>query len=508
MRAYPIFFLYALILLLASCSKDQGNYDYTEVNKLTILDTGGTSMSDLEFDITGDDTIVVEAVAKGTLASFDPNTIQYTWLVGKDTIGKGPKLNMVGGLFKPGENKVSLYARDPSTNLDYLHIFIVHANATITKGVVLLTQDEQDNSILYLKSSRSPLSKWYRMTSLGINNEYPLGKHPIAVDLRGANRAYPSFTIVTRDGPNPVILVDLPTMLPYYSIKGEGAGINGGDFHPTYFHMGFSAQNGDSYVLDKGRVRYLKRGFLGPDVLLKEQKYDFGTQGISYDGFYSMNIAGNFLMGYDKISKRILFFESSKNKKFSFPNISEEKSTEVLGDMEYVGSGMDMLSTGNSFLYGIVLRKGTEVHSYSTTYQRNSNRVYEFSKIKENATATIPNIDKALNLQLNKWTGFYYYAVGRTIYRFPFFSLAVQPYFTLPEDGSGDIVCWNFDKDESVATHSNIGIATYNPTSKEPKKGSYYHYEIKTDATGKPLTLVSKNLYELEKVVSISLGIR
>ncbi|MFD1164326.1 hypothetical protein ACFQ2C_01765 [Sphingobacterium daejeonense] len=89
--------------------------------------------------------------------------------------------------------------------------------------------------------------------------------------------------------------------------------------------------------------------------------------------------------------------------------------------------------------------------------------------------------------------------------------MSVSPvaYFTLPEDGSGDIVAWSFDKDESSVNRSlNIGIATYNPNSSETKKGSLYHYAIKADASGNPLTLVSKDLFKIEKAVSMDLGVK
>lgn len=508
MKSIHIFYVYLFILLLSACSKDQGNYDYSEVNKVTILDTAQDTLSGQEFDLAGDETMIVEAVAKGTMPDFKPAEVKYAWVLGKDTLAKGAKFSMTANLFQSGKNSVYLYATDPLTNLVYLSIITVSVNKTISKGALVLTKDEQNNSILYLKSSKNQLNKWFRVTALGKDNQYPLGKNPVAVDLEVRNRAYPSFSLVTKDGPNQIMLVDLASMEPYYLFKGQGAALNGGTLQPTFFKMGFTASNGDSYIMDNGRVRYLNKGFLGADVLEQKIDYDFGEKAISYDNLYNLARAGKFLMGYDKISKRILFMESNGKKNFSFPAISETKSTGVLGDMEFVGAGGDMFTTTGGVQYGMILRKGTQAYNFSTATEYNKDtRAYEFTKIQQNATATIPNIDKAINLRLNSWSGFYFYAVGRTIYRFPFFSLAAQPYFTLPDDGSGDIVFWNFDRDESSASHKNIGIATYNPSSAEAKKGSFYHYEIKTDGEGKPFTLVSKSLYQIDKAVSISMGI-
>lgn len=509
MKAINLFYIYLLILLFSACSKDQGNYDYVDVNKMTILDTAGDTLTGQEFDINGGDTVVVEAVAKGTLSGFNPSDVQHTWVLDKDTIGKGAKFYLTVDKFQPGPNRVKLYSVDPLTKLSYLNSITVNVNATISKGIAVLAKDEQNNSILYLKSTKNQSGKWFRFTSLGKDNQYPLGKDPISVDFEGGYMVYPNFTIVSKDATFPIMLVNLSSMEPYFMINGKNKALKGGDLKPTFFKMGYGAQNGDSYILEEGKVRYLKNGFLGPDVLTAKRDYDFGENAISYDNFVSIRNAGRFVMGFDKISKRILFFQNKGFTFFIFPSIAEDKSTEVLGDMDFVGAGGDMFSSSGGLRYGMILRKGNQVYNYNTGYEYNTEtKVYEFSKITEAANANIPNIDKAINLRLNSWTSFYYYALGRTIYRFPFFSLTVQPYFTLPEDGTGDIVYWNFDKDASSNSHDNMGIATYNPNAKEEKKGSFYHYEITPDASGKPMTLKSKSLYQIDKAVSISMGIQ
>jgi len=505
MKSIYVFCLYISLLFIASCSKDQGNYDYTEVNKLVVVDTAGEPINRQEFEVAEGEDLSIEVQAKGTLPDFDPAKVKYVWAVDKDTLGVGSKVTLKASQFKPGSNNVKLYATDPTTNLEYLNVFSVFVSKTVSKGFFVLTKDADLNSILYIKSSRRSNSTWFRLTSLGKENPYPLGKNPVAIDLKSRYRVYDGFTVVTKDGVNPILTVDLPSMEPYAIVKGTGTSVSGGDLHPTFFRMGYSAINGTGFILDNGRVRRVSEGYLWPEAIRGVAKYDFGKNGICYDDFNVSGNAGRFLMGYDKISKRILFFESGRQR-FNFDQISENLSTEPLGDMEVVGAGPDAFGTTGGLIYGLILRKGDVVYNYSTSGNFNAARKFEFTKVKENAKASIPGIEKAVSFNYDKWARMYYYAIGRTLYRFPFFSVSPLPFFTLPEDGTGNIVAWSFDRDESGG-HKHVGIATFNPGAKEDKKGSFYHYSIKSDGSGNPLTLVSKSLYQIDEAVSIALGV-
>lgn len=497
--------LFFCLLVFYSCSKDQTNYELSEVNKLTVVDTADINITEKQIDIKFGDTITVELLAKGTISGFDPSKVNYTWVVGNDTIGSGNKVDLTSDMFKGGPNVILIKALDYLTNLEYLYTIDVNVSRAINKGLFVLAEDKDRNAILYMKSSQSANSEIIALTKLGIDDEYPLGKDPLSVEVLYASPRYPSFLITSKSGDYPWMLVDLPSLAPTRTIGKTNAGLNGKDLQPTFFKNFWNDRNGSGYMVEQGKVRYINSGALNGNAYAGTEDFNFGKGNIAFTNFNDNKGLG--VVGFEENSKRILVLPFNGSTRYVFPNAPANLATDPIPDAQFWGAGSDY-DWGTS--YAILLKKGNRIYNYQTSNEFNwSTYKYEWTKINLTSEGDIPNADKAVGIKLNRWDGYFYYAIGRTIYRFPFMSVSPVAYFTLPEDGSGDIVAWSFDKDESSVNGSlNIGIATYNPNSSETKKGSLYHYAIKADASGNPLTLVSKDLFKIEKAVSMDLGVK
>lgn len=492
-----------------ACSKDEGNYNYNEVNKLTILDVEGEDISGRSYDLTIADTIPVEIKLESKFSQFNQEKAEIYWLIKKDTVAKGSMFKMTSEFFKSGENFVTIIAKDYLSNVEYHSTFRVNFNAGLSKGYFLLAEGENKQGILYLKSSLKPDSKFVGMTAFGSNNEFPIGTEPLNIYLSYYNLKYTSIMIATKKGEFPFMEIGISNLLPSYLIKSSGNGIDGGDFHPTNYRMNHNQSTSNGYFAENGKIRNVVNRFLANDIInVPGIAYNFGANNYVVSNLSADN--GRILMGYDEISKRIYQFSNFTSYRNYYNTLDLSYCSEVLEGKECWGVGGDVTTAsgfGNS--YSILMRTGNQVFNYQGGYDVNSTRTkYIPVAIKLVSTGTIDNIDKAIGLKLNRFNKNFYYAIGRTIYRFSFLSFNTQPYFTLPEDGTGDIVAFDFDKADNAVGSTHIGIATYNQNSSESKKGSFYHYEIKEDGNGNPLTLFNKSLYQVDKTVALIMGIK
>ncbi|MGM1428390.1 PKD-like family lipoprotein [Sphingobacterium lactis] len=499
------YILFSILLLICyACSKDSGNYDYSEVNKLTVVDTAGTPITEKTYDLMAGDTIDIQLKVSGTMPDFDPAKVNLTWVLGKDTIAKGTKVSFNSSMFAGGANVVMIRAVDYMTNAEYLYTINVNVTRGITRGIMILAEDAEKNGVLYLKSSLTTTSKILTYSALGKDDEYPIGAEPLNVELIYTGGRYPSFALSSKKGDYAWMLVDLPTMTPTKLVSRKGTGMNGGDLNITYYKNFWNEINGSGYMVENGKVRYLANGYLRGDVYAGAgNTYDFGKGNIAFTNFNQ--IKGTGLMGFDENSKRILLMQYNGSTPFVFPSVSQTLSSDPIEGVSYWGSGSDQdYGTG----YAILLRNGDKISNYQTMNEFNWKTYrYEWTKFKKVGEGTVPNAEKAVDIRFNRWNAHFYYAVGRTIYRLPFASVAPSVYLTLPDDGSGDIVAWNFDREEAKANHQNIAIATYNPNSTKEKKGSFYHYSLKPDGKGQQVTPISSELFKIDKAVSVTLGV-
>ncbi|ERJ57613.1 PKD-like family lipoprotein [Sphingobacterium paucimobilis] len=498
MKYYVIFYFSILLMLLGACSKDSGNYTYSEVNELTISLLDGTALEGSSFDLTFGDTLSIEVMTQGTLKGFDPSTIDFKWVLDEEIVGIGPKVSLLPKQFKGGRNTMYLKALDSGSGMEYIRYFFINVSQSITKGLFILAEDEEQNGVVYLKSTVSKKPQYLRYDYFG-SEEYKIGKNPLAIQINPREGLYREFSIATRNGDYPIMIVDKASLLPTRLYAAKGNGLDGGDFHPDFYgNDSTGVEFGAGYVLEKGKVRRVLNGFLTPDTYTgTNNSYDFGKGGFSFMTLVR-DWAGGFIFGFDKATEKVTVFNATYNA-FNYDNYSAIYSEKLSGH-EFLGSGEDYTRT-----YSVITRKGNKLfrHIGITGYIA----PLRIDSISTKEGDVVPNIDRAVGFKHHISSNYYYYAVDRTIYRFHSSNLVVQEYYKLPDDGSGDIVAFNFDR----SYHDGIlyfGVATYNPNSNNGKKGSVYYYEIKKDEEDKPLTLISKDLYQIDKAVDLELGVQ
>lgn len=129
-------------VLLGSCSKDLGNYDYTDINELAI--TGVKSNYTVIMDV---DTLDIKPVISATLDGGDLSRYEYLWILttGKDltdTIGLEHDLKYPISL-NPGPYNLYYNVKDKQTGVVWRATATVTVNTPYSKGLLLMGEDEE-----------------------------------------------------------------------------------------------------------------------------------------------------------------------------------------------------------------------------------------------------------------------------------------------------------------------------------------------------------------------------
>lgn len=493
--------LYILLLLLSlqACKKDKGNYDYTEVNKLTVLDADGTTITNKTYYLTyGNELNIIPKVSSslnGTATS-----LKYTWIVAGDTTSTAAELKMKSEDIGTGSKFGKLIVTDGATQASYSYNFTIVVSASISKGTFLLTEDEQHDAIVTMRATgvNTPYLSFKEF------NGYKLGKYPIAITLgykstSSTNRNFLSMVTLVKESDYPVMVTDIGTLYPTMLYKKD-AMIDNGVFNPTYLNISsanVSTNKLDGYVVVDGKARVLAKGVIGEDMYKTDAfNYNAGEFGITP----STTLAGYFMGVYDQKNERIrLFGNNVTSARFNIFNRDYDDliNKDATKGHTYI-TAADIRPTNNDWMFQTLTRKNNDLYKHDLVMRLTT--PYQPVGFTSSAPKTIPNLDKAVAFRYHVGLNFWYFALGRTIYRFSYMGLDVQPYITLPEDGSGDIVTWNFEM-QGAGSYTKIGIATYNATTAKALKGSYYIYDIGSN------TFDVKDTFVINKAVDLKIGI-
>jgi len=167
-----------LIIGLISCIKDTGNYEYNEVNSVTV------ELGEVQDYVYQYETLVITPKFTQTLRESKSNiNLECLWilegLVGaklKDTISRDTICNSQI-LLPPGNYKGTLYVTDSDTKLFYKSSFNIRINSNIGQGLLVLNETvEKEAKLTYIKfdygTEHTVLTEVYLNTnksSLGVN---------------------------------------------------------------------------------------------------------------------------------------------------------------------------------------------------------------------------------------------------------------------------------------------------------------------------------------------------
>lgn len=497
---FCIAYCFAVLFLFASCAKDKGNYDYKEVNKLSIADDQGNDLTNRSYSINYNEDLIIKTKVSGSTANFSMKDVAFTWIIDGDTVSKMDNLDVKGSDIGNGKKFGKLVVTDLITDALYSYNFTVNVVASISKGSFILTEDDSHQAYLSMRSVGTN-GVYYEFSEFNGNK---LGTYPLTLELGSratspVDRTYYSLLTATKDGDNPITITDIATLTPTAFYPKSTAMVSGEPFTPTAVFI--SPQNSsrmvlEGYVVINGKVMAFSNGLVGYDVYSTDEfNYNVGEKSMMSP---SVITEGYFLGVFDEANSRIRVFSNGLSSDLYKFNQSLD---EVINPNATVGhtflSASDMLIGDEEWRWQFITKKSNDVYMHNIIMDLSTYEPASFSTV---GPKSIANLDKAVQFRFHQGLNYWYFALGRTIYRFSYLGLDIQSYLTLPDDGSGDIVSWNFNEAQG-AEYTKIGIATYNPVATGENKGSYYFYDIETKK------LDYSELNSIKKAVDIRIGL-
>lgn len=194
-----LFYFIAVLsfLTIASCSKDLGNYEYSAINELTILDV------ESEYILrTGIDTLHIHPDIEATKDDEDTGDYSYLWILkreGKtvlDTIGRGRDLDYAVRL-EPGEFDLYYRALDKKTGVTWIANTRLIVSTAYSKGLLIIGEDEQGFAEAEMLTMLTDTVHIRRILS---TSGLPPLKDPISLVHTGGSANYRKLWAFTKSG--------------------------------------------------------------------------------------------------------------------------------------------------------------------------------------------------------------------------------------------------------------------------------------------------------------------
>ncbi|MGN0020772.1 MAG: hypothetical protein ACI35Z_08265 [Sphingobacterium hotanense] len=480
------------MLFIFSCAKDQGSDLYRPLNRLLVQNSNGENFAGTRFIVQRNENRIISPTVSGSTMAVNEGDLNFTWIIGKDTLSKEKSLTIQTEAILPGEYTGKLIIKDQSTQLSYSFSFSVLVMASVGNGSYVLAVDEGGQTRMYMFAEEPEK----HVVSIHTFEQGPLGPDPVALEVsyrvnEDRTLEYKRLLIVTKDGRFPMVALDFNTLKTSFVVPTIGAFPDGTVLRPSYFQSDHvSSLNQDKFdgiLLIGGKCYNFVNGMFSGDIYWQDPlNYDFGTHGVIYTG--SSKLKGSFISGFDRRSERIRVFDNALTGGGIYWNNSDDKQY-----FPSLTEGKEFLASASNdpdkptWIY--LLKKDNLVTMLETTSEGlNPSRLEILYQYYSNTLAD------GIGFFLKE--DYWYFAHDRTIYRFPKNSLYFEPYLRLPEDQTGRIVSWKFSLAD-INGKSKIAIATFKEDAPMIKKGSFYLYDRHS------MNLERKDLFALDRAVDM-----
>lgn len=476
MKKYKYLLIVWPLLSLFSCSKDLGDYDYHEINELTIA--GVSPTYNLLRSI---DTLRINPVLTATMDESDPSRYQYEWIIRNDdkfidTIGTEKNLVYPVNL-DPIVHTLYYRVLDKKTGVQWRATSRLTIGTPFSRGLLIIGEDEQGraeaemlsmlNDTIHLKHILSesglpqlnnPIS--FLHTGVNIDKGAKLwifsGSGSYFLDritMKGTSTNNFSRSLFISDPINPETLP--PVVFAPQIISAAGA-------------------IGDSYLramITRGGDVFASHSFLTPGDFYNNpinRVATAQTERIPAAPYLMYSIGKmNSVIWYDTINERFLNFSA----------FGTGISSTVLQDAEGAVFPWNQAASGRKLVYAENTRNtdggSTSGNSFAIMKDAaNVHHIYKFyangaSPAKRDAYIVRPSatdFDKADFYAFSSNRSVVFYSVGNRLYAYDY-NPGFEKLYQYSETGGDPITMLKFDTQIDHLTNS-LYIATYNSTTK------------------------------------------
>lgn len=459
------YYLLSVVLLLSiGCSSDKGNYNYHDINDVTIL-----NIKDDYSVVKGEDILHIEPILEGTLAKGDSENYSYSWTIKDRIISTEKNLDFEIDL-EQGGHYLYFKVMDSSTGIEWKKYTYVDVSFPITRGFILACEDKEG----YLKMDMIAMPKGKDtviLTDMLKNSELPKMKGARKIVHTGG-MSRPDFVrlwVLGGDGSyflNPtsfegnisnnilgMLYSSHPIPEDLYPIDIAGIANNGGGGTSR------SLMCNNGWVL--GTDLYTEEAYGNPKNFVKSE-----TTELFMPAPYLMYAPGYFngaLVLYDKDDERFVKvggFDTNATK---------------LADVEGAQFPWNNKAVGRTLVYAENTRNKDGGSGNGNTFSLMSNsdktqlwiyKFYSYNAKKIDSYDVIPAANSMSNSSLFAFASnrtVMFYAVGNKLYAYDYNKGNEKFYDNLNVGNGGDeITMIKFDIQSESTTFNDLYIASYN----------------------------------------------
>lgn len=283
-------------LFMGACAEDEGNYDYTQINEVTIesIEANAVYEAGSHISITPTITILDEASAN----------LSYSWTIGETEVSTERNLDIDLPPLEYGNQLCALTITDHNNGMQYRKTFTISINNAFNYGYYFLTRtDNGDTELAYIQSKEDDNATLDDVKyATGIEN-YSFGKDPVqlfgtyAIRSDGSNIAEWTYYFLTHDADHPGIVTNTTTFTPLY-VLNNGSFVDqagGYEFNPE---CAFTGQGHKStYFISNGQfILYTNGKLYRPAQHLQDYYWSHPAAGASM---------ATFAWVFDELSKKV-----------------------------------------------------------------------------------------------------------------------------------------------------------------------------------------------------------
>ncbi|MDO5663875.1 MAG: PKD-like family lipoprotein [Bacteroidia bacterium] len=308
-----------IVFLAVGCMKDLSNYDYTDLNKITI------SGIDTLYTIGQMD--VMKMNPQLSFSMGEEADLSYEWRINYQVVSNEKTLNKPIGV-RFGYWPALFTVTNNKTGVKSFYDFKVEILNPYGYGLFVLSEDDDESSILSFQPRKPEIGFFKEDIFTHVNSELgTLGKKPMQLFYNTSNR---DLYVVSKEGDKNVAILNSSTIQPKNLINGNMViGGYDGVFAPSFLIRFFGGtgivSEGKFFIYDGGRSQALYRPVEGNYSLA-----NYITANSS--------LSANYWVGYDKERCQLITFAPendpyyfSKIQPWSFDGVSTANMKFVAG---------------------------------------------------------------------------------------------------------------------------------------------------------------------------------
>ncbi len=446
-----IIYILLVFWLFSNCAKDNGNYDYKQVNLISIDSVKSAYVVDSY------DTLKIEPCL--TFALSEEENLSYEWTINKKVVSTSLNLKV------PVEEKIGTYRgqlciTDNHTDLKYYSSFSVQVKTSFTRALFVLSEKEDGEATISYQRQDKAGSPFVHHIYENANSEFgSLGSRPRQIKYKRNLQSTHFFMVLCEEGDKKMVLLNYSDMTISSFINESGVTGSVGDvFKPSFVELYLSGA-----VVSDGKIHCFN--YSNSQTMYRAGYGDYDL--VDWVGTHR-SLYAYYWISFDKLSRKFVLL-SVDDDPFAFDKFEYINS----GDLSFEGqefiaggySATDANEPMKEFIMWDRVNDKCYLYSLNISYQQdpNTREIIVNTQIEKNAEYEGLLSEGSVCMMAPKLM-YWYVASGNVVWRIHKKGGIPEKVF---ESTSGDVTSMLVNDNES-----KLFVATYDETSKMEHKGT------------------------------------